>query len=144
MKTIGVGDAEIQKKWFVVDAQGQILGRLASQIAMILRGKTKPIYTPHADVGDFVVVVNARKILLTGKKLDKKIYYRHTGYIGGIKSITARKLLDQKPEEVLRLAVRGMLPKNSLGRRLLKKLKIYGGGEHPHQAQQLVGLQIKY
>lgn len=136
MKTYVGREAEVQKKWYLVDGQGQVLGRLASQIAMILRGKTKPVYTPHADVGDFVVVVNAEQLRLTGKKLDNKVYYRHTGYIGSIKSITARKLLDKKPDEVLRSAVRGMLPKNSLGRRLLKKLKIYAGDQHPHQSQQ--------
>jgi len=136
MKTYVGREVEVQKKWYLVDGQGQVLGRLASQIAMLLRGKTKPIYTPHADVGDFVVVVNAEQVRLTGKKLDNKIYYRHTGYIGGIKSITARKLLDKKPDEVLRSAVRGMLPKNRLGRRLLKKLKIYAGDQHPHQSQQ--------
>ncbi|RLA86694.1 MAG: 50S ribosomal protein L13 [Deltaproteobacteria bacterium] len=136
MKTYVGREVEVQKKWYLVDGQGQVLGRLASQIAMLLRGKTKPIYTPHADVGDFVVVVNAEQVRLTGKKLDNKIYYRHTGYIGGIKSITARKLLDKKPDEVLRRAVRGMLPKNRLGRRLLKKLKIYAGDQHPHQSQQ--------
>ncbi|MDD3579451.1 MAG: 50S ribosomal protein L13 [Desulfobacca sp.] len=136
MKTYVGREAEVQKKWYLVDGQGQVLGRLSSQIAMILRGKTKPVYTPHADVGDFVVVVNAEQLRLTGKKLDNKVYYRHTGYIGSIKSITARKLLDKKPDEVLRSAVRGMLPKNSLGRRLLKKLKIYAGDQHPHQSQQ--------
>jgi large subunit ribosomal protein L13 len=120
----------------VVDAQGKILGRLASRIAMVLRGKTKPVFTPHQDTGDFVVVVNAGLVQLTGKKLENKFYYRHSGYPGGLKSISARHLLQKKPEEVLRHAVRGMLPKNSLGRRLLKKLKIYAGGEHPHEAQQ--------
>lgn len=144
MKTFVGREAEVQKRWHLIDARGQVLGRLASQIALILRGKNKPIFTPHADVGDFVVVVNAGEVQLTGKKLDKKFYYRHSGYMGGLKSTTARKLLEKKPEEVLRLAVRGMLPKNSLGRRLLKKLKIYAGGEHPHQAQQPEPLQLPH
>ncbi|MFP3866766.1 MAG: 50S ribosomal protein L13 [Desulfobacteraceae bacterium] len=142
MKTYVGREAEAQKKWFLVDARGQTLGRLASQIALILRGKTKPVYTPHADMGDFVVVVNAGQVRLTGKKLDRKIYYRHSGYMGGLKSISARQLLDKKPEQVLRAAVRGMLPKNSLGRRLLKKLKVYAGGEHPHQAQKPEALTL--
>ncbi len=119
----------------MVDAQDKVLGRLASRIAMVLRGKTKPTFTPHIDTGDFVVVVNAAQVQLTGRKLDNKMYYRHSGFPGGIKEISARKLLQKKPEEVLRHAVRGMLPKNSLGRQLLKKLKIYAGGEHPHEAQ---------
>jgi large subunit ribosomal protein L13 len=135
MKTFVAKEAAVEKKWHLVDARGQIVGRLATQIAMCLRGKTKPIFTPHADAGDFVIVVNAAEARFTGKKLDDKVYYRHTGYIGGIKAVTARQLFKTKPEEVLRNAVRGMLPKNSLGRRLLKKLKIYAGGEHPHQAQ---------
>jgi large subunit ribosomal protein L13 len=120
----------------VVDARGQVLGRLASRIAMVLRGKTKAVFTPHLDTGDFVVVVNAEQVLLTGRKLDQKNYYRHSGYPGGLKTTTARQMLQKKPEQLLRHAVRGMLPKNSLGRQLLKKLKIYAGGEHPHQAQQ--------
>ena len=115
----------------MVDAQGKVLGRLASRIAMVLRGKTKPVFTPHIDTGDFVVVVNAAQVQLTGKKLDNKMYYRHSGYMGGLKEISARKQLQKKPEEVLRHAVRGMLPKNSLGRQLLKKLKIYAGGNIP-------------
>jgi large subunit ribosomal protein L13 len=131
---------EVPRQWYVVDAQGKVLGRLACRIAMVLRGKTKPIFTPHMDAGDFVVVVNAAQVQLTGKKLDQKIYYRHSGYMGGLKEITARHLLKKKPEEVLRHAVRGMLPKNSLGRQLLKKLKVYAGSDHPHQAQQPVPL----
>ena len=119
-----------------MDAQGKVFGRLASRIAMVLRGKNKPVFTPHMDTGDFVVVVNAAQVQLTGRKLDNKMYYRHSGYMGGLKEISARKQLQKKPEEVLRHAVRGMLPKNSLGRQLLTKLKIYVGGEHPHQAQQ--------
>jgi large subunit ribosomal protein L13 len=136
MKSYTAREGEVQRLWYVVDAQDKVLGRLASRIAMVLRGKTKPTFTPHMDTGDFVVVVNAAQVQLTGKKLDNKIYYRHSGYPGGIKEISARKLLQKKPEEILRHAVRGMLPKNSLGRQLLKKLKIYTAGEHPHEAQQ--------
>jgi large subunit ribosomal protein L13 len=142
MKTYVAKEKEIQKRWFLVDAENKILGRLAAQIATRLRGKHKAIFTPHADTGDFVVVVNADKVALTGKKWDKKIYYRHSGYLGGLKQISAKKLIENKPEDVLRFAVRGMLPKNSLGRRQLKKLKIYAGSEHPHQAQQLEALEI--
>ncbi len=142
MKTYVAKEQEISKKWYLVDAKDRVLGRLATQIAMRLRGKHKPIFTPHADTGDFIVVINANKVMLTGRKWDKKIYYRHTGYIGGLKEITAKKLLEKKPEDILRFAVRGMLPKNSLGRRQLKKLKIYSGSEHPHQAQQLEKLEI--
>ena len=142
MKTFVAKEQEVDKKWYLVDAEDKILGRLATQIATRLRGKHKPIFTPHADTGDFVVVVNAEKVALSGKKWDKKIYYRHSGYIGGLKEISARKLLEKKPEDVLRFAVRGMLPKNSLGRRQLKKLKIYVGPENPHEAQQLEALEI--
>ena len=142
MKTYVAKEQEISKKWYLVDAKDRVLGRLATQIAMRLRGKHKPIFTPHADTGDFIVVINANKVALTGRKWDKKIYYRHTGYIGGLKEITAKKLLEKKPEDILRFAVRGMLPKNSLGRRQLKKLKIYSGSEHPHEAQQLEELEI--
>jgi len=142
MKTFVAKEREIDKKWYLVDAEDKILGRLATQIAARLRGKHKPEFTPHADTGDFIVVVNAEKVALSGKKWDKKIYYRHSGYIGGLKEISARKLLEKKPEDVLRFAVRGMLPKNSLGRRQLKKLKIYVGPENPHEAQQLEALEI--
>jgi len=135
MKTFNVKKEEIIKGWCVVDAQGKILGRLASEIAIRLRGKHKPIYTPHLDTGDFVIVVNAEKIQLTGNKLVDKIYYRHSGYPGGLTETTAGKLLQEKPEDVLKIAVRGMLPKNTLGRAMLKKLKIYKGPEHPHDAQ---------
>jgi large subunit ribosomal protein L13 len=135
MKTFNVKKEEIVKDWCVVDAQGKILGRLASEIAIRLRGKHKPIYTPHLDTGDFVIVVNAEKIQLTGNKLADKIYYRHSGYPGGLTETTAGKLLQEKPEDVLKIAVRGMLPKNTLGRAMLKKLKIYKGPEHPHDAQ---------
>jgi len=142
MKTYVAKEQEISKKWYLVDAKDRVLGRLATQIAMRLRGKHKPIFTPHADTGDFIVVINANKVALTGRKWEKKIYYRHTGYTGGLKEISAKKLLEKKPEDILRFAVRGMLPKNSLGRRQLKKLKIYSGSEHPHQAQQLEKLEI--
>jgi large subunit ribosomal protein L13 len=142
MKTFVAKEREVDRKWYLVDAEDKILGRLATQIATRLRGKHKPEFTPHADTGDFIVVVNAEKIALSGKKWDKKIYYRHSGYIGGLKEITARKLLEKKPEDVLRFAVRGMLPKNSLGRRQLKKLKIYVGPNNPHEAQQLEALEI--
>jgi large subunit ribosomal protein L13 len=142
MKTFVAKEHEIDKKWYLVDAKDKVLGRLASQIAMRLRGKHKPIFTPHADTGDFVVVINADKVALTGKKWANKIYYRHSGYIGGLKKITAKKLLEKKPQDVLRFAVKGMLPKNSLGRRQLKKLKIYAGADHPHEAQQPEKLEI--
>ncbi len=136
MKTFMAKESEVEKKWYLVDATGKILGRLASQIAIKLRGKDKPIFTPHVDTGDFVIVVNVDKIKLTGKKLDNKYYYHHSGYIGGLKKITARKLLEKRPEDIIKYAVRGMLPKNKLGRRLLKKLKVYAGPEHPHKAQK--------
>ena len=142
MKTFVAKEQDVEKKWYLVDAKDKILGRLATQIAMRLRGKHKPIFTQHADTGDFIVVINADKVKLTGRKWDQKIYYRHSGYIGGLKEITAKKLLEKKPEDLLRFAVKGMLPKNSLGRRQIKKLKIYAGTEHPHQAQQLEALEI--
>ena len=142
MKTFVAKEHEVIKKWYLVDAESRVLGRLASQIAVRLRGKHKPIFTPHADTGDFIVVVNADKVTLTGSKWDKKIYYRHSGYIGGLKQISARKLLEKKPEEVIRLAVKRMLPKNSLGRRQFKKLKVYAGPDHPHHAQKPDKLEI--
>jgi large subunit ribosomal protein L13 len=129
-------EALAQRQWFVVDAQDRVLGRMASEIAKILRGKNKPIYTPNADAGDFVIVINARGIRLTGKKLEKKIYYRHTDYPGGIRERSAAKMLAEKPEDLVRLAVKGMLPKNRLSRRLVTKLKVYAGPEHPHDAQK--------
>ncbi|MDR1044574.1 MAG: 50S ribosomal protein L13 [Candidatus Adiutrix sp.] len=135
-KTFMAKEEEVDKKWYVVDAGGQVLGRLASEIARRLRGKHKAIYTPYNDTGDFIVVVNADKVRLTGRKMDQKVYYRHSGYIGGLKETVAKILLAKKPTDVLKLAVRGMLPKNSLGRRQLKKLKIYAGGDHPHSAQK--------
>lgn len=125
-----------QDIWWVIDAQDAVLGRLASQVAARLRGKFNPMYTPHVDTGDSVIVINAAKIKLTGRKLDKKNYYHHSGYMGGLKSITARKLMEKRPEDVIRYAVKGMLPKNRLGRQLFKKLKVYAGAEHPHGAQQ--------
>ena len=142
MKTFVAKKDEIEREWLLVDANGKILGRLASEIARRLRGKHKPTYTPHTDTGDFIVVVNADKITLTGKKPADKIYYHHTGYPGGIKSITAEKLLQTKPEELLRTAVKGMLPKNTLGRAMLKKLKIYKGSVHPHDAQEPKALSL--
>lgn len=142
MKTYSAKEADIKRDWHLVDAEGQVLGRLASEIARRLRGKHKAIYTPHVDTGDFVVVVNAEKVSLTGKKLTDKTYYHHTGYPGGIKSVTAGKMLKEKPERLLYIAVKGMLPKNSLGRKMLKKLKIYKGGEHPHSAQDPRALEL--
>ena len=142
MKTFVAKEHEIDKKWFLVDARDKVVGRLATQIAMRLRGKHKALFTPHADTGDFVVVVNADKVKLSGAKWGAKTYYRHSGYVGGLKETTAEKMLEKKPENILRLAVRGMLPKNSLGRRQLKKLKINAGPEHPHQAQQPKQLEI--
>jgi len=136
VKTYTVRKGDIKREWYVVDAQGKILGRLASKIAQILRGKHKPIYVPHLDCGDYVIVVNAEKVRITGKKLDQKFYYRHSGYPGGIKSINLRDQLQKYPTRVLEAAVRGMLPKNRLGRAMIKKLKVYAGGSHPHQAQQ--------
>jgi large subunit ribosomal protein L13 len=136
VKTYTVRKGDIKREWYVVDAQGKTLGRLASKIAQILRGKHKPIYVPHLDCGDYVIVVNAEKVRITGKKLDQKFYYRHSGYPGGIKSINLRDQLQKYPTRVLEAAVRGMLPKNRLGRAMIKKLKVYAGGSHPHQAQQ--------
>jgi len=122
-------------KWYLIDAKGAVLGRLATRIASQLRGKHNPMYTPHVDTGDSVVVINAEKIKLTGRKWQQKVYYRHSGYIGGLKEITAAKLLEKRPEDIIRLAVKGMLPKNRLGRKLFKKLKVYAGDTHPHEAQ---------
>ncbi len=123
-------------KWYMVDAEGAVLGRLASSIAARLRGKSNPLFTPHVDTGDWIVVINADKIVLTGKKWDKKNYYRHSGYTGGLKTTSAKELLEKRPTDLLRFAVKGMLPKNRLGRKLFKKLKVYAGDQHPHQAQQ--------
>ncbi|RJP83379.1 MAG: 50S ribosomal protein L13 [Desulfobacteraceae bacterium] len=125
-----------QDHWFLVDAEGAVLGRLASAIAGRLRGKHNPLFSPHVDTGDSIVVINAEKIVLTGNKWDQKTYYRHSGYMGGLKAITAKKLLVKRPEDIILFAVRGMLPKNTLGRQMLKKLKVYSGSEHPHAAQK--------
>jgi large subunit ribosomal protein L13 len=135
MKTYNAKHEDIVKDWYLIDAEGQILGRLASEIARRLRGKHKPIYTPYVDTGDFVIVVNAGKVSLTGKKMSDKVYYHHSGYPGGLKETSVGKMLQDNPEKVLLFAVRGMLPKNSLGRKMLKKLKIYTGNDHPHEAQ---------
>ena len=134
-KTWNAKPGEIERRWFVVDAEGKNLGRLATQIADTLRGKNKPEYTPHVDTGDFVVVVNAEKVAVTGKKLDDKLYHRHSGYPGGLRTRTLREQLERRPEEVIRKAVKGMLPRNRLSRAQLRKLKIYAGPEHPHEAQ---------
>lgn len=131
-----------QDKWLLIDADGAVLGRLASTVAARLKGKHNPMYTPHTDTGDSVVVINADKIVLTGKKLDQKNYYRHSGFIGGLKTVTAKELLEKKPEELIRSAVKGMLPKNRLGREIFKKLKIYTGNSHPHSAQQPEKIEI--
>jgi large subunit ribosomal protein L13 len=128
--------------WYVIDADGAVLGRLASTVAARLRGKHNPLFTPHVDTGDWVVVINAAKVRLTGRKWDQKTYYRHSGYIGGLKSCTARQLKAKRPEDLVRFAVKGMLPKNRLGRKLYKKLKVYSGGEHPHGSQQPVSLKV--
>jgi large subunit ribosomal protein L13 len=129
-------------KWYVVNAEGLVLGRLASRVAARLRGKHSPLFTPHTDMGDNIIVINADKVVMTGKKWQDKTYYHHTGYIGGIKSITAEKLKAKRPEDLVRFAVRGMLPKNRLGRKLFKKLKVYSGGGHPHEAQQPEALSL--
>ncbi len=142
MRTFTQKQEEIERDWYVVDAEGETLGRLASRIAPILKGKHKPIYTPHLDCGDFVVIVNAEKVRVTGRKLDQKFYHRHSGYPGGLTSISLRDQLDKHPERVLTAAIRGMLPKNKLGRRMIKKLKVYAGDEHPHQAQQPKPLEL--
>src|SRR6056297_901209 len=142
MSTLTAKKADVQKAWYVVDLEDRVLGRAATEIARVLRGKHKAIYSPSVDTGDFVVVVNAEKVRLTGHKLDQKTYYRHSGYPGGVKSLTAAQMLEKKPEEVIRKAVKGMLPKNRLGRQMFKKLKVYSGGEHPHQAQQPKELKI--
>ena len=142
MKTYQSKKEDLDYKWYLVDAKGQVLGRLASGVVKILKGKNKPTYTPHLDTGDFVIIVNAEKAILTGKKMEDKIYYHHTGYPGGIKEMSAEKFLAKKPTEMLRIAVKGMLPKNSLGRKMLRKLKIYAGPHHPHEAQKPIPLQL--
>jgi large subunit ribosomal protein L13 len=143
MKTYVATPANRQRDWYVVDADGQTLGRLATQIADALRGKRKPEYTPHCDTGDFVVVVNAEKIRVTGNKLNDKIYYRHSGYPGGLRSRTLAEMLERRPEEVIRKAVKGMLPRNRLGRQQLTKLKVYAGPEHPHEAQMPKQMEVQ-
>lgn len=144
MKTFSPTPADIKRDWYVVDAENKILGRLAAQIAHRLRGKHKPEFAPHMDNGDFIVVVNCEKIAVTGKKMSDKMYYRHTGYPGGLKETNLEKMLARKPQFVLEAAVRGMLPKNRLGRAMLKKLKVYAGSEHPHAAQQPKTLVLPY
>lgn len=142
MKTYSAKPADVQRDWYVVDASGKTLGRLASEVAYRLRGKHKPEYTPHVDTGDYIVVVNAEKIAVTGNKASDKMYHHHTGYIGNMKSISFEKLIDKAPERVIEKAVKGMLPKNRLGRAMIKKLKVYAGGEHRHAAQQPQSLDI--
>ncbi len=142
MKTYQAKKSDVDHRWVLVNAEGKILGRLATELAKILRGKNKPTFTPHVDTGDFVVVINAGKVTLTGKKMKSKMYYHHTNHPGGIRVTNAEKLLSQKPTELIRLAVKGMLPKNSLGRQMLRKLKIYAGPKHLHEAQQPVSLEM--
>jgi large subunit ribosomal protein L13 len=142
MATISAKKNEIERTWYLVDADNKVLGRLATKVATILRGKHKPLFTPHVDTGDFVVVVNAEKIHLTGSKLDNKMYYRHSGYPGGIKATSAGELMEKSPETIIKHAVRGMLPKNKLGREQFKKLKVYSGKEHPHTSQMPHELKI--
>lgn len=142
MKTFSAKPGQIEQGWYVVDLAGQHVGPAAATVASILRGKHRPIYTPHVDTGEFVIVINADKLVLTGKKLEKKTYYRHTGYVGGIKEVSAQKLMATKPEDLFKIAVKGMLPKNSLGRHMLSKLKIYSGSEHPHAAQNPVAYKL--
>jgi len=142
MKTYQAKKEELEQKWYLVNAEGKVLGRLATELARILRGKNKPTYTPHLDTGDFIIVVNAGKLTLTGKKMKDKIYYHHTGYPGGIKEMSAEKLLAKKPTEMIRMAVKGMLPKNSLGRQMFRKLKVYAGPNHPHEAQKPISIEI--
>lgn len=135
MKTFMAKNEDQKRCWYIFDAEGQVLGRLATQIADILRGKKKPIFTPHIDTGDHVIIINAQKVRLTGKKIQQKNYYRYSGYPGGLKTIPAEKMMKEKPEEIIKSAVRGMLPKNKLGRQIFKKLKVYSGSKHPHEAQ---------
>ncbi len=144
MKSYMASPATVERQWYVVDATGHTLGRLASEVASILRGKNKPTFTPHIDTGDFVIIVNADQIKVTGKKMDQKIYRHYSGYVGGMKEQTLKEKLAKKPEDVLYLAVKGMLPKGPLGRKMIKKLYVYAGSEHKHQAQQPKELEIKY
>ena len=144
MRTVSAKNETVKRDWYVVDASGKTLGRLATELAMRLRGKHKPIYTPHVDTGDYLVVINAEKVAVTGRKLDDKMYHRHTGYIGGLKSISLKDMLASRfPERVIEIAVKGMLPKNPLGRAMFKKLKVYKGPEHPHAAQVPQTLDVK-
>jgi large subunit ribosomal protein L13 len=143
MGTYSAKQEDIKRSWHIVDANGKTLGRLATVVASVLKGKTKPIYTTHVDTGDFVIVVNAGKIHLTGKKLDNKMYYSHSGYPGGLKTISAGKLMKSNPEEVIKMAIEGMLPKTRLGKQMLSKLKVYAGDQHPHAAQQPAEMKIK-
>ena len=136
MKTYMANPDKIERKWYVVDAEGQTLGRLAAEVAKVLRGKNKPEFTPHIDTGDNVIVINAEKIKVTGKKLDQKVYYHHSDYVGGMKETTLREMMAKKPEQVIELAVKGMLPKGPLGRTMIKRLHVYAGAEHAHQAQK--------
>ncbi len=140
--TYSAKTAENEGKWFVVDAEGKVLGRLASMVAARIRGKHNPLYTPHADTGDNIIVINAKKVVLTGRKMDQKRYYRHSGYMGGLKETPIREMMDKKPEAVIQFAVKGMLPKNRLGRKLFKKLKVYAGEDHPHAAQRPEVLEL--
>ena len=142
MKTFSAKAEEINREWFLIDAEGKTLGRMASEIALRLRGKHKPEFTPHVDTGDYIVVVNAEKVAVTGNKLNDKMYHHHTGYVGNLKSINLKDLLEKHPERVIEKAVKGMLPKNSLGRQMYRKLKVYAGPEHPHAAQEPKDLEI--
>jgi len=142
MKTFMANPDAIERKWFVVDAEGKNLGRLSTEIAKILRGKNKPIFTPHEDTGDYVIVINAEKIAVTGKKLDQKKYYNHSDYVGGMKEADLKTMIAKKPEKVIELAVKGMLPKGPLGRKMIKKLFVYAGAEHPHQAQKPESIEL--
>lgn len=142
MKTYSAKPGEVERQWYVIDLEGQTVGRAATRIATLLRGKHKPTFTPHVDTGDFVVVVNADKVVFRGNKIDQKKYYRHSGYPGGLTERTAREMLARFPDRVIMSAVRGMLPKNALGRQIIKKLKVYAGPEHPHQAQQPVVFEL--
>ena len=144
MKSYMASPATIERKWYVVDATGQTLGRLASEVAKVLRGKNKAIFTPHIDTGDYVIVINADKVKVTGRKLDQKVYYRHSDYVGGMKETTLREMLAKKPERVVEMAVKGMLPKGPLGRSMYKKLHVYAGAEHGHEAQKPEVLEINY
>ena len=136
MKTFMANPAKIDRKWYVVDAEGQTLGRLASEVAKVLRGKNKPEFTPHVDTGDYVIVINAQKVKVTGKKMDQKVYHHHSAYVGGMKEVTLKEKMAKKPEQVIELAVKGMLPKGPLGRQMYTKLHVYAGSEHKHQAQK--------